>query len=236
MDTQLVRLDKPYNIILGSNCRFALHVATFIVVKEKIGGVVDGAPMRDTLAVSSYPVVAGGYDMDGQVWMDTELKDCMVICREEGSVSLYTLRKVMEYCGKRGITRYQERILSFFTIALFDYGVKLILPTDNDNKTIADYVVRLVFETGDNGIRCMVYSSNDSVFYFYEYFADDYVDYSSVGLINRPEAISHMAELREYYIRILQNDGVRSITFTTNDNRYKDFIEELNNYKVDEGL
>lgn len=236
MDTQLVRLDKPYHIICGSNCRFALHIATLIVVKEKIKGVVDGAPMRDTLAVSSYPIVGGSYDIDGQVWMDTELKDCFVICRENESVSLYTLRKVMEYCGKRGITHYQERTLSSFTMALLEYGVKLFLPTDNNNKAIADYVVSLEFETGENGIRCMAYSSKESDFYFYSYYADDVADYSSIGLINKPEAIRQMASLRDYYLRILKNEGLRSITFMTENKLYQDFVDELNRYKVDEGL
>lgn len=92
MDTQLVRLDKPYHIICGNNGTFALHIATLIVVKDKIEGIVEGAPMRDTLAVSSYPIVGGSYDIDGQVWMDTELKDCLVICRENDRVSHYMLR------------------------------------------------------------------------------------------------------------------------------------------------
>lgn len=234
MDTQLVRLDKPYHIICGSNCRFALHVATLIVVKEKIEGVAEGAPMRDTLAVSSYPVVGGSYDMDGQVWMDTELKDCLVICRENESVSLYTLRKAMEYCGKRGITHYQERTLTFFTMALLEHGIKLFLPTDNNNKTIADYEVCLEFATGENGIRCMAYSSNESDFYFYEYYADDDADYTSVGLINKPTAIMRMAELRDNYLRTLKTEGLRSITFTTKNKLYQDFVDELNGYKADE--
>lgn len=234
MDTQLVRLDKPYHIICGSNCRFALHIATLIVVKEKIEGVAEGAPIRDTLAVSSYPVVGGSYDIDGQVWMDTELKDCLVICRENESVSLYTLRKVMEYCGKRGKISYPERILSFFTMALLEHDVKLFLPTDNNNKTIADYEVCLEFETGEHGISCMVYSSNESAFYFYEYFANDDADRTSVGLINRPTAIMRMANLREHYLQILGHDGLRSITFTTKDKSFKDFVDELNGYKADE--
>lgn len=234
MDTQLVRHDKPYHIICGSNCKFALHIATLIVVKEKIEGVVEGAPMRDTLAVSSYPVVGGGYDIDGQVWMDTELKDCLVICREKESVSLYTLRKAMEYFGKRGITHYQERTLSFFTMALFEYGVRLFLPTDNKNNTIADYEVCLEFETGENGIRCMAYSSKESEFYFYEYYANDDADYTSVGLINRPQAIRQMATLRDNYLRILKSDGLRSIKFTTKNKLYQDFVDELNRYEVDE--
>ena len=234
MNTQLVRLNKPYHIICGSNYKFSLHIATLIVIKNKIDEIVEDNPMRDTLAVCSYPVVGGSYDMDGQVWMDTELKNCMVICRENESVSLYTLKKVMEYYGKRGKIRYPQRILSSFTMALLEHNVKLFLPTDDNNKTIADYEVCLEFETGEHGIRCMAYSSKESAFYFYEYFADDDADYSNVGLINRPTAIKRMAELRESYLQILGHDGLRNITFTTKDKRFKDFTDELNRYKVDE--
>lgn len=235
MDTQLVRLDKPYHIICGKNYRFALHIATLIVVKDKIEGVVEGVPMRDTLAVSSYPVVGGSYDMDGQVWMDTELKDCLVICRENDNVSHYMLKKVMDYYGKRNIP-CKERILSSFTMALLEYNVKLLLPTDEDDKTIADYEVCLEFETGENGINCMVYSSQESDFYFYEYFADDDADHSSEGLINKPTAIKRMARLRDNYLHILQYDGLRSITFSTKDKRFRDFTDKLNRYIVDEGI
>ena len=236
METQLVRLDKPYNIICGSNGRFALHVATLIVVKERIEGVPEGVSMRDTLSVSSYPVVSGSYEMDGQVWMNTELKDCLVVCREKESVSLYTLKKVMEYCGKHNVSFYMERIPSSFSMALFSYDSQLILPTDENKQTIADYEVCLQFETGEHGIRCMVYSSKESDFYFYEYFADDDADYSNVGLINKPEAIKCMAELRDNYLSILKHEGIRNIRFTTKQKEYQDFVDELNSYKVDEGV
>ena len=235
MDTQLVRLEKPYHIICGNNCRFALHIATLIVIKDKIEGIVEGVPMRDTLAVSSYPVVGGSFDMDGQVWMDTELKDCLVICRENDRVSHYMLRKVMEYYGKRGIP-YKERILSSFTMALLEYNVKFLLPTDKNGKIVADYEVCLEFETVENEINCMVYSSQESDFYFYEFFADDDADHSIEGLINKPTAIMRMARLRDYYLRILGYDGLRSITFTTKDNRFKDFADKLNSFIVDEGI
>lgn len=95
MDTQIVRHDAPYNIICGNNGDFALHIATLIVVKERMESRKKGSIMSEALSVSSYPVVCGSYDMDGQVWMKTEQKDCLVICRQNESVSLYTLKKVM---------------------------------------------------------------------------------------------------------------------------------------------
>jgi cell division protein FtsX len=42
-----------------------------------------------------------------------------------------------------------------------------------------------------------------------------------------------MAELRDAYLQILRFEGLRSITFTTKDENYKWFVEQLNAYKVD---
>ena len=70
METQLVRLDKPYNIICNPDGKFGLHIATLIAVKEKpvkdaeTGNVVDTFPVAQC-----YPVVGGGYGIDGEAWM-----------------------------------------------------------------------------------------------------------------------------------------------------------------------
>ena len=148
---------------------------------------------------------------------------------------LYTLKKVMSYCEKHGITYYRERIPSLFVMALVSYNVKMILPTDDNNKTITDYEVCLEFETGENGIRCMAYSSEDSDFYFYEYYADDIADHSGVGLRNRTDAIRRIIRLRDAYLMFFRSDGLRSIKFKTKNKIYQDFVDELNSYKVDEG-
>ena len=141
----------------------------------------------------------------------------------------------MSYCEKHGISHYRERIPSSFVMALVSYGVKMILPTDDNNKTISDYEVCLEFETGENGIRCMTYSSNDSDFYFYEYFADDTYDYSNIGLRNRTDAIKRIIRLRDAYLMFFKSDGLRSIKFNTKNKIYQDFVDELNSYKIEDG-
>lgn len=232
METQIVRLDAPYNIICNSQGNFALHIATLIVVKERIEGVVEGAPMRDTLSVASYPVVAGSFKSDGQVWMDTELEDCLVVCRQNESVSLYTLKRVMEYCAKKNVYLFTEKTPVFFNSAMVMYNVKVTLPTDEKDKTIHNYEVRLKFEESDGGHSCMAYSDNDSYFYFYEYF-DNEPPFSDFVPTNT-EAIEHLAKLRDNYLRCFRYEGMRSISFTTEDEEYKWFVDNLNNTKVNE--
>ena len=232
METQLVRLDAPYNIICNSKGYFALQIATLIVVKERIEGVVENAPMRDTLSVASYPVVAGSFKSDGQVWMDTELEDCLVVCRQKESVSLYTLKRVMEYCAKKNVSFFTEKIPTYFDMAMVMYGIKVTLPTDEKNNTIRDYEVRLQFEESEGGHSCMVYSDNDSDFYFYEYF-DNEPPFAKLVSTN-DEAIKHIADLRDNYLRCFRYEGIRNISFTTDDEKYKWFVDKLNNTKVNE--
>ena len=232
METQLVRLDAPYNIICNSKGHLALHIATLIVVKERNEGVVEGAPMRDTLSVASYPIVAGSFKSDGQVWMDTELEDCLVVCRQKDPVSIYTLKRVMEYCAKKNVPFFTEKIPTYFNTVMDMYDIDIILPNDEEDKTIHDYEVRLKFEENDDGHSCMAYSDNYSDFYFYEYF-DNEPPFSNLVPTNS-EAIKHLTDLRDNYLRCFRFEGMRSITFTTEDEKYQWFVDNLNNTKVNE--
>lgn len=112
------------------------------------------------------------------------------------------------------------------------YGVKVTLPMDEKDKTIHNYEVRLKFEESEGGHSCMAYSDNDSDFYFYEYF-DNEPPFSEFVPTNT-EAIKYLAELRDNYLRCFRYEGMRSISFTTEDEKYKWFVDNLNNTKVNE--
>lgn len=83
MNTQLLKLDPPYNIICGRN-KIAKHVATLIITninKEK-------SPSEDypdywlDMRTYSYPVVEyGDGSPAGDVWYDVEVRDCRVIAK-----------------------------------------------------------------------------------------------------------------------------------------------------------
>ena len=232
METQLVRLDKPYNIIYGSNGKISLHIATLIVInEEKVDdakkGVVSHSPV-----VNTYPVVGGGYGFDGEVWMKSELKDCLLICREGENVGLYALKRSMEFCSKTHHTLdYLLMIPGSFSFSLLSYGSKLILPLDDNKCTISDYVVCLEFSEYNDGKSCTVYADKDSDFYFYDFF--DKVSIPSQLVHTISACIKYLAELRDSYLRALKFEGLRSITFTTNDDSYQWFIDKLNSVKID---
>jgi len=235
MDTQLVRHDKPYNVICGNNGRFALHIATLMVITEveqkDIGRkVVEMVPMA-----RCYPVVGGSYKADGEVWMNEEQKDCLVVCREGEAVSLHTLKRVMEFCAKTAVSFYTKKMPHFFSGAMLEYGCKILLPTEN-GKTVSDYDVCLVFEESNNGSTCMVYADKDSDFFFNDYFVNEpeFISLTSSGLPTNLESIRSLAELRDNYLQILKFDGLRNIKFITKNNAYQWFVDKLNDTEVDE--
>lgn len=232
MDTQLVRLDAPYNIICGTDGRFALHIATLIVVKEAGEAKSSEIPMSNNLSVATYPVVSEKHEARGQVWMNTELKDCYVVC-EQGckSLMLRDLKMIMEYCARNQVYHYRELIPMRFNFVMLQYGLEIDLPKDKKDKTISDYIVCLEFEENNNGKTCMAYAEGVSQFYFYEFFANDPDLFGELQTNN--EAIKSMAELRDDYLRLFRAEGLRSITFTTKNNQYQWFVDELNNHKAD---
>ena len=60
--TQLVRLDKPYNIILGKNGKFALHIATLIVIDDEKRTYNNNVDKEIVTVARCYPVVGNSYE------------------------------------------------------------------------------------------------------------------------------------------------------------------------------
>ena len=237
METQLVRLDAPYNIICDTTGNFALHIATLIVVKEKSGDAPEGSPSSNTLSVACYPVVSekgflkdsflgvGEGKADGQVWMHAELKDCYVVCPQNyKSVDVSQLKDLMKYYAKQNMVDMEFRITASFCWALVKFGCKILLP-------LTDYIVPLEFEESNNGKSCMVYADDKSVFYFYEYF-DNEPPFDRFIPTNT-EAIKYMTEVRDTYLQLFRYDGLKSITFTTKNEKYQWFVDKLNATKAD---
>lgn len=233
METQLVRLDKPYNIIFGKNGRSALHIATLIVIEEEeVKDPETGDVVKTIPVASSFPVVGGKYSIDGEVWMDSKLKDCLLICREGENVGLFALKKSMEYYSKIRSFDYLLIVPGSLSMALLTYGSKFKLPTDESKNTISDYEVCLEFSENNNGKSCIVYADKESDFYFYDYFDKEPVPSSKLAHINS-KSIKYLAELRDSYVRAFHYEGLNSITFTTKDRNYQWFVDKLNSEKVD---
>ena len=229
MDTQIIRHDKPYNVICGNNGKIALHIATLMVITEEKRWNEKGELVGIGPRTCCYPVVGGTYKMDGEVWMSDEQKDCFVICREKDYVSLYTLKRLMEFCEKTGVTFFTSKMPHFFGSAMLDFGCKIVLPKIDNGKTQSDYEVCLVFEEGNDGETCMVYSDKDSDLYFNEFFTNN--PELIPELPTNLESVRHIAELRDDYLRVFHYEGMRNINFITKNKKYQWFVDKLNDTK-----
>lgn len=227
METQLVRLDAPYNLICDSLGNFALHIATLIVVEKQPNVNSAGVDLGERTVARSYPVVTSEGSLDGQVWMNTELKDCMAVARQNQDVSPFTLKRVMDFCYQNAPKYRTDFLPSLLAVEALRNGIKFNLPTDQRGRVVADYEVRLVFDDGGNDGACMVYSSRDSDFYFFGGFR-------TAVPSDEDECISSLAEMRNSYLMSLRRMGLRSIRFTTEDKAYQNFVDKLNRYRVDE--
>ena len=229
MDTQIIRHDKPYNVICGNNGKIALHIATLMVITEEKRWNEKGELVGIGPQTRCYPVVGGTYKMDGEVWKSDEQKDCFVICREKDYVSLYTLKRLMEFCEKSGVTFFTSKMPHFFGSAMLDFGCKIVLPKIDNGKTQSDYEVCLVFEEGNDGETCMVYSDKDSDLYFNEFFTNN--PELIPELPTNLESVRHIAELRDNYLRVFHYEGMRNINFITKNKKYQWFVDKLNDTK-----
>lgn len=225
METQLIRHDKPYNVIFGSNGKFALHIATLIVITEEEQKDHQGKIISRKFVTHSYPVVSSKYYLDGEPWMDVEQKDCLAICRAGDPFYLFMLKRVMEFCAKKEVSIFKELTPSTFFFYLKNFGCKFVLSSKDK-----EYSVCLEFEESDNRDTCMVYADKKSDLYFCEYFA---LSENVTNKIQTKEsAIRQIRMLRDRYNIYI--DKIDSITFRTENKKYQWFVDQLNATKIDE--
>ena len=236
IQTQLLRLDPPYNIIFTTEKTFGLHIATLIVVDEATER--NGKRVTTKLRTRCFPVTAPYAELDGDVWTGTELKDCYIVCRQGDTITLRTLKRFMEYCGRKD-SRHMFMAIYMFLETMRDYNVNMNFTHPVSGKRITHCEVELLFDEGAEGIddeeedveiltgRTIidVRSTSSSPLYFGTYF------FSEDELYDMQNAINLLAGLRGIYIRTLEPYGLKSIKFTTKDKKYQSFVDELNKRK-----
>lgn len=229
METQLVRLDAPYNLICNNRGKIALHIATLIIINEKERSNMSGREVTYPV-VKSYPVVSDKSKPGGETWINTELDDCMVICGEGDDVSLQDVKRVMAFCHNHGVYPIKQIPRALF-IALKNSNCTITLPKDKDENVIQDYVVNLTF-TIDSEANCIVMGDSKSQFFFYDcYYIEVCYDDDGNEYYEDKYAIESLAEMRHIYYLMFGAKGFKSITFTTDNTKFKDFVDQLNNTK-----
>lgn len=235
METQLVKLDTPYNLICNKEAKFGLHIATLIVTN----------PYNDRYNymsyISCYPVVERENEPGGEIWNDSELETCKVICRHRESITLHTIKEIMEYYYGWSYLPTDEFLLDLKK-ALVANGSEIILPktsmvnnSEEAESIISDYYVELIFDNDTETEVCTIYSSNDSNFFF-------------LGTIdNNPDSRAHpgddeettiikMAQLRDAYLIAFNMEDLKKIDFFTKDKEYQGYVDKLNDYHVNEDI
>ena len=228
METQLVRLDAPYNLICNKETKFGLHIATLI----------DIDPFEDNYNRMSYmycyPVVERKNEPGGEIWNDCELETCKVICREEENISLRTIKEIMEYYYGWAYLPTNNFVWDLKK-TLVSNGIRLILPKTNLIKKnesveniISEYEVELIFEEDDEG--CSIYSSDNSYFFFLGSI-DYHPEKRAHPRDNDEESnILEFALLRDAYLMAFHEEGIEKITFYTKSEKYQEFVNKLNDF------
>ncbi len=229
METQIVRLDAPYNLLCNKSGSFALHIATLIVIMETETRDVMGVSSKRA-EVNSFPVVQEKYKPGGKTWEKYDLNDCLVVCSEGETVSLQHIKRVFDFCHNRGLYEINKLPRALY-IALKNAGCTITLPTDKDGNVISDYVVNLRFSYDDEGY-CIIMNDADSKFFFYgSYSIEPGFDDDGNEFDYEDFAIEKLAELRHLYLLMLGAKGLKSIVFTTKDDKHLQFVEKLNSTK-----
>jgi hypothetical protein len=220
MNSKLIKLDAPYNVIYAGG-KVGRHIATLMVWnddEEMAGGITDTA---------SYPVIDEGEEFPAGTLIDyAELHDCRVICpysekRKCNATNLYWVAKMIEYDFKQLEPVGAEYILERMKLL----GCQIAMPTEKDKETgeevyqidfdVTLYVMKLSGPVGnDNEGVFRVTSNHFGGFYF-----------EAEGT---PEEIqSELRYQRNVYLAAF-NDEINSISFHTTDLFGDNWVEKLN--------
>lgn len=220
MNSKLIKLDAPYNVIYAGG-KVGRHIATLMVWnddEEMAGGITDAA---------SYPVIDEGEEFPAGTLIDyAELHDCRVICpysEKEGcpATNLFWVAKMIEYDFQQLEPVGAEYILERMKLL----GCQIAMPTEKDKETgeevyqidfdVTIYVMKLSGPVGNDNEGVFRVTSNHFCGFYFE-------------AEGTPEEIqSELRYQRNVYLGAF-NDEINRISFHTDDLFKDNWVEELN--------
>lgn len=220
MNSKLIKLDAPYNVIYAGG-KVGRHIATLMVWnddEEMAGGITDAA---------SYPVIDEGEEFPAGTLIDyAELHDCRVICpysEKEGcpATNLFWVAKMIEYDFQQLEPVGAEYILERMKLL----GCQIAMPTERDKETgeevyqidfdVTIYVMKMSGPVGNDNEGVFRVTSNHFCGFYFE-------------AEGTPEEIqSELRYQRNVYLAAF-NDEISSISFHTDDLYKANWVEELN--------
>lgn len=217
METQLLKLDPPYNIICGRN-KVGKHVATLIVSSvDTETNAYMREPYFDIITYSLPVVEYGDGSAVGDVWRDIDVKECRVVAklpvdRYTTSISGYWFCEILRFLHEGDeygstqtpYTLYEQlRALNVCTDKLFRRSEK------------NEVNVELVFE--DYEEVTSVYSTRESQLYFN-------VAYMTGNEKQKNEKLNQIIRWAGQYLRLLDAKA----HFTTKQEQYTKMLDEWN--------
>ena len=214
MNSKLMKLDAPYNVIYAGG-KVGRHIATLMVWNdddEMAGGITDAA---------SYPVIDEGEEFPAGTLIDyAELHDCRVLC-PPGGTNLYWVAKIIEYDFQQLEPVGAEYILERMKLL----GCQIAMPTEKDKETgeevyrinfdVTLYVMKVSGPAGnDNEGVFRVTSNRHNGFYF-----------EAEG--TPKEIQSELEYQRSVYLGAFI-DEINSISFHTSDLFEDNWVEKMN--------
>lgn len=165
MNSKILRLDAPYNIIYAGG-RIGRHIATLTIWTDDDGGIYDAEQFA--------MIDEGGEQAAGVLVREAELYDCRVVCNE--SNPLVSLRHLAELV-KFDLDQEEPVEFGYLWERLSLLGVKVawykardengVLLKDADGNYIDENVYTINLEINGGGDLCVVHSQPSSGFYFW---------------------------------------------------------------------
>lgn len=220
MNSKLMKLDAPYNVIYAGG-KVGRHIATLMVWNdddEMAGGIMDAA---------SYPVIDEGEEFPAGTLIDyAELHDCRVICpyseKEKcNATNLYWVAKLIEYDFQQLEPVGAEYILERMKLL----GCKIAMPTEKHKETGEEvYVIDFDVTLWIMKVSGPVGNDNEGVFRVTSNRHDGFY-FEAEGT---PEEILNELEYQRNVYLGAFNDDINSISFHTTDYFDADWVEKLN--------
>ncbi len=166
MDTQILKLDKPYNYIY-CNGSIGLHIATLIVYEAKVNE--NGEYQLET---HSHPVVRYRNSPDGTVWNKAELSNCFILCSEDKMrVSLKRFRTILWHQNASEKERMPGTALCVpLKQQLGFHGITVSWPVDENGKEKTEFEELLTIRQNNEGkyvYECALITNYSDCFFFY---------------------------------------------------------------------
>lgn len=232
MDTEILKLDPPYNYIY-CNGSIGLHIATLIVYEAKTNE--DGEYQLET---HSHPIVKYSERPGGTVWNRAELTDCNVLCSEADK--RVTMAKFMDYID----SVYRARLVEVDTLddctvtinapmwkTVLDVNdIEIEWPMIDDaghRKPQDKFVIDLIIDRNPEGLRakytCHSYGAGESLtppnrsLYIYTEFD------------NKKELELLLADFRESYYKAFRDHQFTIEYRQMNGSEFEKVLEKVNN-------